>query len=201
MHPFASFRAGGGYFSIYDGARLIYDKSLKSLFFSDILKASSNDEKTGGKIILLDVLQAIKNDFEIDFRKKTVGFYLTAVAAILSIATAVIYIAGYKDDTVLGTYYSVGVPAFLIVGAVLFVVLSLFRTTMPFAAGTMGTCLLVALCFLIRNSYMYATVIFYEGSTPGTMFVFIGTIAFTVAALALSFAGVLMKQRKEEKDA
>ena len=142
------------------------------------------------------ILNAIKENFDADFKNKSVGFYLNVVAAILGIATAIIYVIGYKDDAVLGTYYTAGVPWLIIVGIVVFCVMSLFKVSAKFAPAGQSTVFLAALCVLLRNSYMYFTVIAYESSTPKTMFFFVGTFVFIVVALALSFAGVFVKQKR-----
>lgn len=153
---------------------------------------------------MANILKAVGDDFERDFRKKTVGFYLAAGAALLCIVAAVIYMAGFIGDRDLGSYYTAAVPALLIVGALLFVGLSLFKTTAPFAPALLGVFTLTAFCLVIRNSYMYLSTVFYGGISLDAIatikFGFTGSLIFPFIALALALAGIIMKQRKEEND-
>ena len=99
------------------------------------------------------------------FKKKTVGFYLSAVAALLSLVTAIVYAAAYNGSN----YMSWAAFAMFVLAFVAFVALSLFGVTYRFAPAVGGVLDLIAMCLYIGAVYMYLSEVFYGGITAAAV--------------------------------
>lgn len=140
-------------------------------------------------------MQSLK-DF---FSKKAAGFYVSALAAILSVVAAFVYIVGYIDSV----YLSWWVFILSLLAALVFVVLSLFSRTAPWSPAAMGIAGLAAFLVFIRTVYIYLSEVFYGGINMESIMtiqpVFVACLLLLLGVLILSIAGIYMKQEKEEE--
>ena len=133
------------------------------------------------------------------FKKKTVGFYLSAVAALLSLVTAIVYAAAYNGSN----YMSWAAFAMFVLAFVAFVALSLFGVTYRFAPAVGGVLDLIAMCLYIGAVYMYLSEVFYGGITAAAMAeldpAFVFCLVASVVCIGLFIAGIFVRQRKRVK--
>lgn len=91
---------------------------------------------------------------------KAIGFYFSIVAIILSVVAIIIY---SSFDGVLSEYYSGNVMIPLLIGIILFVVLSIFKRTAKYASIFLWAMIFVTFLLYVDSVYMYFTGVFYSG--------------------------------------
>ena len=137
------------------------------------------------------------------FADKTVGFYLSCAAAVLSLVVGIVYGACYAQSVYLNSW-GVALP---IVGAVLFlaaVAVKVFFDKLPYVY-TVGVAVMWVLDFIgfmifINASYLYLSEVFYSGFSMkaiGSMKdEYIVCILFFIVAIVLSNVGLYLKGSK-----
>lgn len=115
-------------------------------------------EKLGG---FNSVLKSIGAEIKSTMLSKRAGFFIALAAAVLSVAEAIVYASCYTNTD----YYSVWGVLLPILGAVLFLLLSLFRVTTPYAPAVLFAFDLAAFAAYVNAVYMYLTEVFYGGLT------------------------------------
>lgn len=127
-------------------------------------------------------------------RKRTVGFWLTAAAAVLSVIEAILYKNAVTDMR----YYS-GLSFFLALFAILpFAGLAAFKVTERYAPAALAVMVFLSLLAFIRPQSGYIGDIIY-GAVPSVAYVF--TIVLLVLNLGLGIAGIFMKQSTDASSA
>lgn len=133
------------------------------------------------------------------FKKKTVGFYLSALAALLSFITAIVYAAAYRGTQ----YMNWGAFVLLLFAFIGFAALSIFDVTARFAPVLVGLFGLISFGLYVLATYMYLSEVFYNGVTAAAMAELDPSYVFCLIAIvlviALSIAGIFMRQRKRVK--
>ena len=131
------------------------------------------------------------------FKKKTVGFYLSAVAALLSLVTAIVYAAAYGGTQ----YMNWGAFVIMLFAFIGFAALSIFDITARFAPAFLCAFGLVSFALYVLATYMYLSEVFYNGVTAAAMAelnpAYVFCLVAIVIVIALSIAGIFMKQIKE----
>ncbi|MBE7088317.1 MAG: hypothetical protein E7370_02165 [Clostridiales bacterium] len=126
--------------------------------------------------------------------KKGAGFYLSAIAAILSLIVAILYVAVFNASAYMNWV------AFILplVACIAFFVLSAFKATAPFSSLVMGLLNFVAFLIFIRASYLIYSEIFFGGFSWVTILearsicYFICTLLY-IASIVLSNIGFYLK--------
>lgn len=90
---------------------------------------------------------------------KWIGFYLGVSSILVGIIVAIIYQVHYTGTA----YYSSVAVILPFIGALLFIVLSLFKQTSKFAPIISTILIFVAFLVFINASYMYLSEVFYSG--------------------------------------
>lgn len=120
-------------------------------------------------------------------RKRTVGFWLTAGAAVLSVVEAILYKFAVTD----ARYYS-DPSFFLALFAFLpFLALAAFKATERYAPAALAVMVFLAFLTFLRPQSGYIGDIVY-GASPSAKY--IATIVLLVVNMGLSVAGIFMKQ-------
>lgn len=96
------------------------------------------------------------------------GFYLSLITAVLSIAAAIIYGAGFQKET-LTEYFSAMVVVLPIIGVVMYIVFAAFEKTAPLAPVALWAFEFAGLLTFISTAYMYLSGIFYNGVSMEAM--------------------------------
>ena len=142
-------------------------------------------------------MQVVK-DF---FAKKTVGFYLGLVGAVLSLFMGVYYAATFRSET---AYFNDVVWILPVVGGVLFCALSIFDVTAGWAPVAMGLGALGMFTSHLRYVYMYFTNIFFNGVTFDALMSMNFTVTLSIVGpiicMVLAIVGMYSKQNKEVKN-
>ncbi len=125
---------------------------------------------------------------------KSYGFYVTLVAILFTLATAIVYVVGYGKDLDMSWLAF----ALLLVGALLNCVLIALKQnfwgTIAMALADFG-----ALLIFVYKIYFYVSVVAY--GINGTAFspAFTSSSTMLVLALIISVVATFTKQRKESK--
>ena len=130
------------------------------------------------------------------FENKAYGYYVTLLLSVLSVATAVVYLAMYSGSR----YMSTPAAILPIVGAVAAVILGFVRGGGYFANAILALCDFVALLFYIYGIYFYVSIVLVgiQASSFNSQFV-ICTILFAGLLIA-NLINVFLKQEKEVKE-
>ena len=130
------------------------------------------------------------------FRKKTVGFYLSAAAALLSLVTAIVYAAAYSGSQ----YMSWAAFLIMLFAFIGFIALCIFDVTARFAPVLVGVLGLVSFALYVLATYMYLSEVFYNGVTAAAMAelnpAYVFCLVAIIIVIGLSIAGIFMKQIK-----
>lgn len=135
---------------------------------------------------------------------KSVGFYFSAVTAVLAVAAAIVYGVGFEKET-LSEFYSSLTVILPVLGVVAFILLEVFTKTAPLAPVALWGFVFAGLLTYISTVYMYLPGIFYNGLTAEAFSLL--DPAFTFSTVLLVLACVLgnvalwLKQTKPEKGA
>lgn len=127
-------------------------------------------------------------------RKRTVGFWLVAAAAVLSVVEAVLY----KNAVTDARYYTDVSFVFAMLAFLPFLLLSLFRVTEKYAAAAFAVMVFVALLMFVRPQSGYIGDIVF-GATPSALYV--ATVVLLFVNLGLGIAGIFMKQSVDSPQA
>ena len=137
---------------------------------------------------------------DLNFKEKTVGFYLALSAAVLSIIAGIVYLVAYSGSV----YLNVAGATLAIVAGILFMVMSLFKPTQPFAALVEFVLIFIGFVVFINSSYLYFSEILFGKSNLAEIFEGLGTmnpnyavcLLFFLIATVLSNIGIYMKPVK-----
>jgi len=144
-------------------------------------------------------MSALKNRFSDFFSSRATGFYVTAIAAVLSVVAAILYVSAYSDSK----YMSWLAFALSLCAGIVFIGLALFRQTERWAPVVTGVFDFVALLSFIHSGYLYLSEVFYNGEFAGFSFmflVFILFVVFQIGNIVLCNIGIYAAQGKYEKD-
>lgn len=132
---------------------------------------------------------------------KSIGCFVAAGAALLSLIVAIVYGCGYADSV----YYNAWVIVLPVLGAAAFIGLSLFGCTTPFAAAALFVFDFAGLLVYVNAVYMYLSEVFYGGINAQSLaalspaFV-VCTVIFLVCVVASNVA-IYLKQNKRAETA
>lgn len=133
---------------------------------------------------------------------KSVGFYFSAVTAILAVVAAIVYGVGFEKET-LNEFYSSLIVVLLVLGVVAFLLLEVFTKTAPLAPVALWGFVFAGLLTYISTVYMYLPGIFYNGLTSEAFSMldpsFTCSTILLVLACILGNAALWLKQTKAEK--
>lgn len=135
----------------------------------------------------------LKNRFSNFFESRKSGFYLSAIAAVLSIVVAILYVCGYHNSK----YMSWLVFALLLIAGVLYVPFAFFKETEQFAPVVTGGLSFIAFMAFIRYTYLYLSEAFFNGEFGGftpEFIVFACCVVFMLAGIVLSNIAIYKKQ-------
>lgn len=136
------------------------------------------------------------NILKVFFKKKTVGFYLSAAAALLSLATAIVYAAAYGGTQ----YMSWTAFALMLAAFVCFIALGIPDVTARFAPVAVGVFGLISFGLYVLATYMYLSEVFYNGVSAAAMAelnpAYVFCLLAIVLIIGLSIAGIFMKQTR-----
>ena len=138
-------------------------------------------------------------DLRKSLRRRGRGFYLTAIAALLSLAISIVYIIGYT-----GSVYFFGFVFWMpLAAAAAFIALSPFPALGHLAACVTGLVDFIMLLLFIVHFIPYLTGIFYSGITAQALssldFAFVFTLFGTIVAIVLANMGMYMPHTREER--
>lgn len=129
---------------------------------------------------------------------RTIGFYIGAVSAILSVVVAIVYVAGYAG----GKYMSWAVFFLPLLACAAYAGLSVSKKTAPFAAAVTAFLNLLTLCLFIRTVYMYLSEVFYGGVNVESManlsFEFVFSLVAMLVNLILGIAAIFIPPVRKE---
>lgn len=136
---------------------------------------------------------------DLNFKEKTVGFYLSVAAAILSILLAIVYACGYNHSV----YMSWTVFALALIAGIVFFILAIFKPTQPFAAVVMEVLVFLSFLVFIRTVYMYFSEVFYGGFSFSGLSnvnpIFYTCLILFILSIVLSNIGIYAKFNKTAK--
>lgn len=137
------------------------------------------------------------------FKRKGLGFYLSAVAALLLLCVTVVYSVAFSLAENGNLVVHPEVVAVSFVGLAAFVALSLFSPTERYAGAALFVLSYVAFLLFVLNGYMYLTDVFYDGISLSAFGTLNGGYAFSligyIVVCVLSAVGVFMPQKKAFK--
>lgn len=139
----------------------------------------------------------ILNDF---LAKKTVGYYIGLVSAVLLLFIGIYYAATYASET---AYYNAVVWLLAVFGGLGYIALSLFDVTAALAPIAAGFGALGTFVAHLRYVYMYFTNIFFNGVTMDALMSMNFTVTLTIlgpiVCLVLAIVSFYKKPLKKEK--
>lgn len=134
------------------------------------------------------------------FQQRGIGFYLTAIAALLSLIIAIIYSIGYT-----GSVYFFGFVFWMpLLAAAAFIAMAPFKALGHLSALVTGLIdFIMQLLFIVRF-IPYLTGIFYSGITAQAIssldFAFVFTLFGTIVAIVLANIGLYLPHTKEGRE-
>lgn len=130
------------------------------------------------------------------FKDRSLGFYVTCCAAILSIVTASVYAGCYHNQPRFMDWTAFVV---MLVGAIAGLVLALpkMKLVNELAAAVIGVTVLVGLCLFIQALYNYVAVVMVGIDIDHFDPAFIASAALLVVSLIASVVAVFMPKAKE----
>ena len=133
--------------------------------------------------------------------ERTVGYVLSATAALCAFVVAAIYGACFWTDAERFSFVAFLLP---LVGGVAFTALGIFRPTAPFAPAVLAVCLYVALLQFLSHQVIYLSDVFYGGVTAAAISSLDGgfSACFFLLLLGggLSVSGIFMKMYRRAED-
>lgn len=96
------------------------------------------------------------------FKSKTIGFYVTIAAIILSVVQAIIYPVAFAAQAYV-PYSHWSTTVFAVIGIVGGAALLCFKKTQDFAPAVVGLFELLSFYMFIRYGYMYFSTLFFGG--------------------------------------
>ena len=130
------------------------------------------------------------------FKDRAYGFYITLLAIVLSLITAIVYVANYKNDV---SFMSWLAFAMLLVGAIVGLVCAFFRIP-ELGQAVLGVTSLVALLFFVKFLYGYVAVVAVGIDVDGLEPRFIICSILFVLTLIASIVSIFAKQTIEQKE-
>lgn len=131
---------------------------------------------------------------------KSVGFYFSAVAAILGIAAAAVYGAGFQKETLSSYYSAVGV-ILPVLGAIAYLLLVAFKKTSQYAPVVLWLFVFAGLLAFVSKVYMYLSGVFYNGVSADTIAMidpaFMGCAVLLILACVIGNAGIYLRQTEK----
>lgn len=132
--------------------------------------------------------------------KKTVGYYIGLVSAVLLLFIGIYYAATYASET---AYYNAVVWLLAVFGGLGYIALSLFDVTAALAPIAAGFGALGTFVAHLRYVYMYFTNIFFNGVTMDALMSMNFTVTLTIlgpiVCLVLAIVSFYKKPLKKEK--
>lgn len=133
------------------------------------------------------------------FQQRGIGFYLTAIAALLSLIIAIVYIIGYTGSV----YFFWFVFWMPLLAAVAFIAMAPFKFLGHLSACVTGLIDFIMLLLFIVHFIPYLTGIFYSGITAQALssldFAFVFTLFGTIVAIVLANMGMYMSHARKEE--
>lgn len=131
---------------------------------------------------------------------KWIGCFIALIAVVLSIVQAITYSGVAQAD------FNGNAVVFSVLGAVLFLVLSLFRRTSPLAPIALFICDFIAMCSFISVIVDYFSTAFFDGFSFGKLLGLevaysFSTVSFVVSMLISAVAIYVPQNRKSKKKA
>lgn len=149
-------------------------------------------------------MQKLKDFLSGFIKTRSVGFYISSGACVVSLLTFLIYVL---YATVGGGQQYFSLAALLILGAsaVAFAALCLFRQTSPWAPLAQAVLIFISFLIFVYRCYRYFTTIFYSGFSfegIGRMNgLFTTSIVLFFVSMILSQIGVHMAQYRKNEEA
>ncbi len=144
-------------------------------------------------------LDAIKNFF----KTRSLGFYFTASAVVLSLIQLIIYAVAFNDIMYV-QYFSTAAVVCSVLAVVLGIGLSCTKWTEQWAPAAVAALELLACLFFIKDGYWYFTTQFFAGVTwkaiTTTYYGYLVSIVMFVVILGISTASIYLKQSKVRKE-
>lgn len=141
-----------------------------------------------------DILKRTGAEIKNTVLTKRAGFFVALAAVALSLAEAIVYAVSYTDTD----YYSVWGIVLPVLGAALFLLLSLFRVTTPYAPAVLFAFDLAAFAAYVNAVYMYLTEVFYGGLTAEAFAAlspeFVACTVMYLASFIIANVSVYLKQ-------
>ena len=130
------------------------------------------------------------------FKDRAYGFYISLLAIVLSLITAIVYVANYKNDV---SFMSWLAFAMLLVGGIVGLVCAFFRIP-ELGQAVLGVTSLVALLFFVKFLYGYVAVVAVGIDVDGLEPRFIICSILFVLTLIASIVSIFAKQTIEQKE-
>ncbi len=136
------------------------------------------------------------------FGSKAVGFYVSAAAAVLTLATLIVYVL-YGTVGGGGRYFSPVALTFLILSIAAFAGMCIFKVTAPWAGFVQAAFLFVSFLVCLYTCYRYFTEVFYGGLTAQAFSMmnkyFLAMLILYFLSVIVSQVGAEMRQRKQSQ--
>ncbi len=116
---------------------------------------------------------------------KNIGFYFTAVSAVLAFIAGLVYAGAFKKEFLTG-YYTAAVVILPIISLVLTILLAAFKPTSGIAPIVSWGMSLIAFLTFAGTSYMYLSGVFYNGVSAEAFKLIDGSYLFIAIALLVS---------------
>lgn len=116
---------------------------------------------------------------------KNIGFYFTAVSAVLAFVAGIVYAGAFKQEFLTG-YYTAAVVILPIISLVLTVLLAAFKPTAGIAPIVSWGMNLITFLTFAGTSYMYLSGVFFNGISAEGFAILDGSYLFITIALLVS---------------
>lgn len=129
------------------------------------------------------------------FKERAYGFYITLLAIVLSLVTAIVYAANYHADL---TFMSWLAFAMLLVGAGVGLVCAFFRIP-ELGQAVLGVTSLIGVLFFVKSLYGYLAVVAVGIDLDGLEPRFLACTILFALTLVVSIVSIFAKQTIEAK--
>ncbi len=116
---------------------------------------------------------------------KNIGFYFTAVSAVLAFIAGIVYAGAFKQEFLTG-YYTAAVVILPIISLVVTVLLAAFKPTANIAPIVSWGLSLITFLTFAGTSYMYLSGVFFNGISAEGFAILDGSYLFITIALLVS---------------
>ncbi len=145
------------------------------------------------------MIESIKKEIKESILTKWIGCFVASVAAVLSIIQAITYSGVAAAD------FNVNAVVFSLLGAALFVLLSLSRKTSSLAPVALMICDFVALLSFVGVIIDYFSTLFFDGFSMDKLFsqeaaYSFSTVSFVLSTIIASVAVYLPQNRKIDRE-